>query len=715
MFKKHRKLLVAYFLVTFTVFNLFFSTLLTNAQEPKTVYKSSDEVINKGLVKKPIKILEVSFNYDKNSSSPLVINNLKKKNGYPSTLIPRSNDFQIVILDNSNNILHSSFFDVPDDLAGPPPLNGDATPQPEVKQDKLPFIISVPYFSQMTQIKILDSENKVIVYQQPGNIDDLNNKVQFKSIKGDEFRKPGNPLINFFEEKLSPKTSFAQSSNNYLDIVFIGDKYSNDQAGLDMFHNDVNRFIAQLIALEPFKSRAGQILFHYIDNTVDLECSPSATNASFLLCNESMVYGQLNSSGVPSDMATVIVNTNSYGGSGGVLSVAYNGPQGPLVFAHELGHQLGHLIDEYLVYTHDGQVDNQVNQNCYRGTPPASLWANKVAIKNYNIGCFLPNWYRAHPGSLMLSVSNPWFNAISQDILNDEIDRYAGAHVDSTAPTVEITSPSNNATVASDVQISAPASDNQNVVRSELWVDDVLYDTLFLPPYNFTWLAGLASNGAHTITVKAYDVNENMDAASIILNVGDGSPTSPTPTPTQTLTPTSTPTPTVTKTPTPSPTFTPTPTQSSSSNLLLNAGFEIDSNNDTKPDSWGTHASVSRSNADKKSGSYSMKLSSTSSVSFNIEQKVNAVQNTKYKLSSWVNIPPTNGSFTFQFRVVWGGASGTIRTDTIKKYQAKTNGWNFTESILTSPKNTTKATIRMQVNNLKGATIYADDFSITKQ
>ncbi len=691
MFKKHRKLLVAYFLITFAVFNLFFSTLLTNAQEPKTIYKTSDEIINQGLIKKPIKILEVSFNYDKSSSTPLVINSLKKKNGYPSTLIPRSNDFQILVLDSSNNLLHSSFFDAPSNLDGPPPLDGNSEIQSEIKQDKLQFTISVPYFSQMTQIKILDSENKVIIYQQPGNIESVDNKIKFKSIKGNEFRKSGNSLINYLQEKLMPATSFAQSSDNLLEIVFIGDKYPNDQAGLDKFHNDVNAFIAKLISIEPFKSRSGQILFHYVDNNVDLECNNNPGTV-LLICNGSMVIQQLNNSGVPFDMASVIVNTDVYGGSGGWLSTSYNGPLGPQVFVHELGHQLGHLVDEYNAYSHQGNIDNQVVQNCYRGVPPASSWVNIVAIKNYGLGCNLSNWYRSHPTSIMLTLSSLWFNTISQTFLNDELDRYAGPHNDSIAPVVEINSPSNNATVTNQVIISAPASDDLGIARSELWIDDIIYDTIFLPPFNFTLSSTDVPNGLHNAVVKAYDVKGNMDAASITLNVNnEGSSTSPTPT------------------------FTPTPSPVTSSNLLLNPSFEIDSNNDGKPDSWGTHASVSRSNTQKKTGNYSMRFSSTSSVTYNIEQKVSAVQNTKYKLSSWVNIPPTNGSFTFQFRVVWGGANGTIRTDTIKKYQTKTNGWNFAESILTSPQNTTKATIRMQVNSLKGTTIYADDFSITKQ
>jgi hypothetical protein len=178
-----------------------------------------------------------------------------------------------------------------------------------------------------------------------------------------------------------------------------------------------------------------------------------------------------------------------------------------------------------------------------------------------------------------------------------------------------------------------------------------------------------------------------------------------------------TPTPTVTLTPTPTqvvPTSTPTPTPSATLNLLLNSSFELDTNNDSKPDNWTSHAKVSRSSTLARLGTYSMKLSDTGGSSFNIEQKLSNISpSNQYNVSSWVNVPST-GTFTFQIRIVWGGSNGTIRTDTVKRYQGKTLGWDNAFTTLTPPSGTTKATVRMQVNNLKG-TIYADDFTFSKK
>lgn len=89
--------------------------------------------------------------------------------------------------------------------------------------------------------------------------------------------------------------------------------------------------------------------------------------------------------------------------------------------------------------------------------------------------------------------------------------------LDTTKPTVAITSPSNGSTVSrrSNVTISATASDNVGVTKVEFIVNNTLKFTDTASPYSYTWSVPNTKNVQYTLTAKAYDAIGNSSQASI--------------------------------------------------------------------------------------------------------------------------------------------------------------------------------------------------------
>ena len=81
---------------------------------------------------------------------------------------------------------------------------------------------------------------------------------------------------------------------------------------------------------------------------------------------------------------------------------------------------------------------------------------------------------------------------------------------DSLAPTAEITSPANGATVSGTANVAVAASDNTAVARVELLLDGVLAATDSAAPYQFAWDTLGASNGSHTLQARAVDLSNNV-------------------------------------------------------------------------------------------------------------------------------------------------------------------------------------------------------------
>jgi len=102
--------------------------------------------------------------------------------------------------------------------------------------------------------------------------------------------------------------------------------------------------------------------------------------------------------------------------------------------------------------------------------------------------------------------------------------------VDTTPPTVSISSPTTGTTVSSTVSVQVAASDNVGVATVTLSVDGVLLASDTAAPYAFSWNTTTASNGSHTLTAQATDAAGNNASTSTVVNVSNASPDSTPPT-----------------------------------------------------------------------------------------------------------------------------------------------------------------------------------------
>ncbi len=97
---------------------------------------------------------------------------------------------------------------------------------------------------------------------------------------------------------------------------------------------------------------------------------------------------------------------------------------------------------------------------------------------------------------------------------------------DTTPPVVSISSPASGSTVSGIAQINSTATDNSGSIKKvELTIDGNTTPTFTstASPYNFSLDTKNLSNGAHTLTVKAYDNTGNIGTKAISVNVSNAS------------------------------------------------------------------------------------------------------------------------------------------------------------------------------------------------
>ena len=100
---------------------------------------------------------------------------------------------------------------------------------------------------------------------------------------------------------------------------------------------------------------------------------------------------------------------------------------------------------------------------------------------------------------------------------------------DTTAPTVSVTAPANNATVSGTATVTATASDNIGVTKVEFYLNGVLKATDTAGPYSYAWDTRTAANGSYTLIARAYDAAGNVgQTGNVVVTVNNPDITAPT-------------------------------------------------------------------------------------------------------------------------------------------------------------------------------------------
>lgn len=480
-------------------------TLLAALAAPRSnlweEYGSGSKVINENARQ----IIELNMSWQAGGS--LTANSAVIKNGFAPTMTgPTTHVAEI--RNQSGKLLATQSFAVNPIVADPPPLaHGRA--KKFYKPSTYDFSVTLAFVPGAASAIIKDSGGNQLAKFNLRGAARPENSIRFRSSKGGDLAKkqPVSLLRSLFS---AAKANAQSSTDGYLDITFIGDSYSQSQN--ERFIADVQSLSKNLLAYEPFKSRASQIRFNYVLNYSSLGC---AYSGRLLVCNDSLVTQALNSAGAKYDKAVVIVNNDTYGGSGGSIAVGYNGQWKNEMFAHEFGHSLGGLTDEYNLYEYNGSLSNKVIQNCYAGNPPAAEWTY-VPLVDYRQGCNYQNYFRSSPSSIMLVLDSKYYNEASQRIINNQITAFTGTGgaIDSTKPTAAITGPQSGAVLLGTVTVSAEVKDNVGVTKVELYLNNSLYSALYSAPYNFNLATTTITNGTYSLSVRGYDAAGNVGVSS---------------------------------------------------------------------------------------------------------------------------------------------------------------------------------------------------------
>jgi hypothetical protein len=91
------------------------------------------------------------------------------------------------------------------------------------------------------------------------------------------------------------------------------------------------------------------------------------------------------------------------------------------------------------------------------------------------------------------------------------------AIVDTTPPSITISSPTNGSKVSVNVPVYVNASDNVNVVRVELYADGVLVSASNSAPFTTKWNTRKVAAGAHTLQCRAYDAVGNTGNSQTVI------------------------------------------------------------------------------------------------------------------------------------------------------------------------------------------------------
>ena len=193
-------------------------------------------------------------------------------------------------------------------------------------------------------------------------------------------------------------------SDRRLDLLYLGDGYTVDE--LDTYREDVARLSTDLITREPYASYSGLISVwrvdtasaesgasHYTSSTIErdtaFDCYYGCGVARGLCCDDELVGEVVDATLPAADAVVVLVNDSTYGGIGASsYCTSYTGTYSEEVHAHELGHHILGLWDEYSYgYAYGGAGGGP---NCTSDSTGAT-WSHWLDVEG--IGAYTPCSY----------------------------------------------------------------------------------------------------------------------------------------------------------------------------------------------------------------------------------------------------------------------------------------------------------------------------------
>ncbi|MFI7118563.1 M64 family metallopeptidase [Amycolatopsis sp. NPDC049868] len=233
-------------------------------------------------------------------------------------------------------------------------------------------------------------------------------------------------------------------SETTFDLVFVGDGYTSTQLGTYSQH--VRSSVAALFAIEPYKSYRKQFNLWQVDvvsaqsgitNDPTQGIRRNTALGSYfwcggierLLCVNETKANQYAAAAPDVDQVIMLANTTKYGGAGGGVATSSGGNiQASQIVAHELGHSIGGLADEYDYGTCDTREPQEPNASALTAQQMKDrrakwyAWLGKPSPDGGTVGVFegsrycKTGMYRPSVNSLMRTLGQP-FNPPSTEAM----------------------------------------------------------------------------------------------------------------------------------------------------------------------------------------------------------------------------------------------------------------------------------------------------------
>jgi len=404
--RKYKKIIIIasiFFLVLILLTT--FILLFTKKGESKTLQNTEKETTN---VKKATLSLTLTVT---NTATPLfTLKEAKVIEGFSPQYPQIKNSYKLELLNKEQKVFRSISFNINNQPIVESWDNGTISQQKIAKKTTEDISVFTPYSENIKSIRIINP---------------LGEEVFAINLEG---------IKTTFNIEALVKKAQADLSSGKLNLTFISSNYTD----MEQFAFDVKRFSDYVLTVEPFKKRSSQIVFNSLENNEDLGCTffSGAGGGYGLMCDNTKAQ-QIVASNTPFDKIIILHNQPDKFGGGAypkdIVSTVSNAPSEEVALVHELGHQIGGLLDEYTGLYPVTTENNTVYANCFTGTPIENItepfWIG-TTLDEYKQGCNYPDWYRSSENSVMKSLDSHSYNEVSLEIMEASIDEIAGPFIE---------------------------------------------------------------------------------------------------------------------------------------------------------------------------------------------------------------------------------------------------------------------------------------------
>ena len=315
------------------------------------------------------------------------------------------------------------------------------------------------------------------------------------------------------------------------DIVILGDGYQVSEQG--QFNQDVTTFLTSLFQKAPYNLFADYYNVHtvfrssidsgadhpdatppiFVNTAYEATYNVGGTGRCLYIQNTSLGLADAALAPATEGRIMVMVNDSRYGGCAATFAVSYNGSSMTEVQAHELGHSLGQLADEYEYSgnSYTGPEPGSVNLTTSPTGQKWSIWHGTQGISAFQGGGYNQfGLYRPRSNCMMRSLGQALCRVCQENIV--KVTNAIVNVMTSTSPassSVTVTAP--NLQTFSFTHF-VPASNNPVF---EWEIDGVVQAGATAT--NFTIDSAQLTLGGHTVLARIIDQSDRVRADPLLL------------------------------------------------------------------------------------------------------------------------------------------------------------------------------------------------------